>query len=80
MNIVKVYNLISMKRIIALSSAFVLSNVFCTAEKNEYPYVETVSYNANDPIEDRLCYTRLKSIEGFTASVFDGHGGNLTVN
>lgn len=36
-------------------------------------------YNANDPIEDRHTYQKLKSIKGFTASVFDGHGGDLTV-
>jgi hypothetical protein len=70
-----------MRRMAALASVFALSNSLCTAPtQQEYPFVETVSYNANNPIEDRLSYTRLKSIEGFTASVFDGHGGDLTVH
>ena len=38
-----------------------------------------VQYNANNPIEDRYSYAKLTSIDGFTASVFDGHGGDLCV-
>jgi hypothetical protein len=64
----------------SLASIFAWSNTLCnTNAQNEYPFLETVSYNANNPIEDRFCYTKLKSIEGFTASVFDGHGGDLVV-
>lgn len=31
--------------------------------------------SSNDPIEDRLAYDDLTSVDGFVASVFDGHGG-----
>jgi hypothetical protein len=75
-------SLLKMKRIAALASIFTISNSFCSAHnqhQQEYPFIETVTYNANNPIEDRLAYGRLKSIDGFTASVFDGHGGDLTV-
>jgi hypothetical protein len=73
-------NFLKMRGLAALASIFGLSKSFClTGTHQEYPFVETVSYNANNPIEDRLAYTRLKSIDGFTASVFDGHGGDLTV-
>jgi serine/threonine protein phosphatase PrpC len=34
-----------------------------------------LQYPANSPIEDRFNVSGLKSIDGFTASVFDGHGG-----
>lgn len=58
-------SLLKMKRIAALASIFALSNSFCSANnqhQQEYPFIETVSYNANNPIEDRLTYARLKSI------------------
>lgn len=64
----------------SLASIFASSTTLCnTNNQNEFPFIETVSYNANNPIEDRFCFTKLKSIEGFTASVFDGHGGDLVV-
>ena len=37
--------------------------------------VQTVQYNANSPIEDRISYRDLASIGGFAALVLDGHGG-----
>ena len=52
----------------------------CSSTQDEYPFVQVFSYRANDPIEDRSCYTKLKAIDGFTATVFDGHGGDLTVS
>ena len=51
----------------------------CSANQQEYPFVEVVTYRANDPIEDRHCFTRLNALDAFTATVFDGHGGDLTV-
>ena len=38
--------------------------------------VETLQYPANDPIEDRFSYHSFESVDGFTAIVFDGHGGS----
>jgi len=66
-------------KIANFASTFLLSRAFCTTQQ-DYPFLEAIAFNANNPIEDRHCYTRLKSINGFTASVFDGHGGDLTVN
>jgi len=37
--------------------------------------VSTLEYPANNPIEDRLSYHSFKNIDGFCATVFDGHGG-----
>jgi serine/threonine protein phosphatase PrpC len=68
-----------MKGLSIFSSTLFLSQSFCKSNTTEYPYVEVVEYNANNPIEDRHCFTKLQSINGFTASVFDGHGGALTV-
>lgn len=65
--------------ITGIASTFFLQNMFCATMESEYNYVEIAQYNANNPIEDRYTYTKLKSIKGFTASVFDGHGGDLVV-
>jgi hypothetical protein len=74
-------NFLKLRGIAALASIFALSHTVCSAgTQQEFPFLETVSYNANNPIEDRFAYARLKSIDGFTASVFDGHGGDLTVS
>lgn len=74
-------NFLKLRGIAALASIFALSHTVCSAgTQQEFPFLETVSYNANNPIEDRLAYAKLKSIDGFTASVFDGHGGDLTVS
>ena len=35
----------------------------------------SVEYPANNPIEDRQLIQQLKSIDGYVAAVFDGHGG-----
>lgn len=67
------------KKITGLTSALFLSNLLCFNQKTEYPFVEVSQYNANNPIEDRYCYAKLTAIDGFTASVFDGHGGDLVV-
>lgn len=37
--------------------------------------VFSIQTPANNPIEDRFAYHDLTSLEGFVASVFDGHGG-----
>lgn len=37
--------------------------------------VFSIQTPANNPIEDRFAYDDLASVEGFVASVFDGHGG-----
>ena len=37
--------------------------------------VETIEYNANNPIEDRMSYSQLTSVDGYAALVLDGHGG-----
>ena len=34
-----------------------------------------IEYPANNPIEDRHFVQQLKSVEGYVAAVFDGHGG-----
>lgn len=38
--------------------------------------VDTLQYPANNPIEDRFAYHSFSSVDGFTAIVFDGHGGS----
>ena len=48
--------------------------------KGDIAGIETLQYRANDPIEDRVCYSRIKRIKGVVAAVFDGHGGDLVVN
>jgi hypothetical protein len=74
-------NILKLRGLAALASFFALSHTVCSAASHqEFPFLETVSYNANNPIEDRFSYARLRSIDGFTASVFDGHGGDLTVS
>lgn len=73
------FRLAHLAKITAFGSALLASNLACFSKKTEYPFVEVVQYNANDPIEDRYSYAKLKSIKGFTASVFDGHGGDLVV-
>ena len=37
--------------------------------------VQSIHYNANQPIEDRMSYENLKSVDGYAALVLDGHGG-----
>jgi len=37
--------------------------------------VFSIQTPANNPIEDRFAYNDLESVQGFVASVFDGHGG-----
>lgn len=72
--------MLKMKRIAAVASALALSSTFCTAQtRSDFSFLETVTFNANSPTEDRFCYAKLKAIPAFTASVFDGHGGDLTV-
>ena len=66
-------------KMIGISTAFGLNNLFCFSQETQFPFVEVVQYRANDPIEDRYSYAKLTSINGFTASVFDGHGGYLCV-
>lgn len=73
------FRLAHLAKITGVGSAMFVNNMFCFSQKTDYPFVEVVQYNANDPIEDRFSYSKLKSIKGFTASVFDGHGGNLVV-
>lgn len=73
------FRLAQLAKITGAGSAMFVSNMFCFSQKTDLPYLEVVQYNANDPIEDRFSYSKLKSIKGFTASVFDGHGGNLVV-
>ena len=70
-----------MKRLARISSLLFLSKKFiCTnPDQYDYPFVETFQFNANNPIEDRLCYAKLNCINGFAFSVFDGHGGDLVV-
>ena len=65
---------------IFMAAAAMVMSPFCDSNQDEYPFVEVFSYRANNPIEDRSCYTKLNAIDGFTATVFDGHGGDLTVN
>jgi len=72
-------HLSKIKGLSAFTTTLLLSQTFCQSNTTEYPFVEVVEYNANNPLEDRHCFTKLKSINGFTASVFDGHGGALTV-
>lgn len=38
-------------------------------------WIKTKQYGANDPCEDTLEYRRLDSINAYTVSIFDGHGG-----
>ena len=44
------------------------------------PYIETLQFRANDPIEDRIAHGKLNQVSAYVVSVFDGHGGYLTVN
>lgn len=39
-----------------------------------------LSYPANNPIEDRMIYAKLKSIDAEIGAVFDGHGGFSVFN
>lgn len=70
-----------MRRLAKLSSLLFVGKQFICTNPDQYDYlfVETFQFNANNPIEDRLCYAKLNSINGFTFSVFDGHGGDLVV-
>jgi hypothetical protein len=72
-------NLSKIRGFSAFTYTWLISQSFCQANATEYPFVEVIEYNANNPIEDRHSYVKLKSINGFAASVFDGHGGYLTV-
>jgi hypothetical protein len=70
----------NLARAIGMASTFFISQSLCsTSNSKDFPFIEISQYNANNPIEDRYCYQKLNSINGFTASVFDGHGGDLTV-
>ena len=71
--------LLHLARITGMASAFSMGQMFCFSKETDFPFIEVVQYNANNPIEDRFSYAKLKSISGFTASVFDGHGGDLVV-
>lgn len=51
----------------------------CTSQKNNLSFVEAFQYRANNPIEDRYTIGKLKGVRGVLTSVFDGHGGELTV-
>lgn len=73
------HRLSTLAKITGMASIFFASNAFCSSPASEFPFVEVVQYNANAPIEDRYTYAKLTSIKGFTASVFDGHGGDLVV-
>lgn len=70
-----------LRKIAKISSLYFATKHFiCTnPDHYEYPFVETFQFNANNPIEDRLAYAKLNSINGFAFSVFDGHGGDLVV-
>ena len=70
-----------MKKIAKLSSLlFVSKNFLCTnPDQYQYPFVETLQFSANNPIEDRISFAKLNSINAFALSVFDGHGGDLVV-
>ena len=37
--------------------------------------ITSMQYQANNPCEDKYSYCQLKSIEAYTISIFDGHGG-----
>jgi serine/threonine protein phosphatase PrpC len=37
--------------------------------------VYETEYPANNPIEDRKAIDNLSNVDGFVATVFDGHGG-----
>ena len=45
--------------------------------QEQIKFIETLQYRANNPIEDRVTYSKLRSINGYLVSVFDGHGGDL---
>lgn len=70
-----------MRRLARISSLLFVGKQFtCTnPDHYEFPFVETFQFNANNPIEDRICYAKLNSVNGFAFSVFDGHGGDLVV-
>ena len=69
----------NLAKITGLASVMLVSNSMCSTSNKEYPFIEVEQYNANNPIEDRFCFTKLTSIGGYTVSVFDGHGGDLVV-
>jgi len=37
--------------------------------------VKSTEYASNKPIEDRYFYTNLKEVDGYLATVLDGHAG-----
>ena len=66
-------------KIVGIATFSILASANCGSNAQQYPFAEVLQYRANNPIEDRFCLTQLNSIKGFTASVFDGHGGDLVV-
>jgi hypothetical protein len=65
-------------RLLAIASSFFISQSFCQSLSG-HDYIEVSQINANELIEDRFCYGKLTALPGYTASVFDGHGGSLVV-
>ncbi len=37
--------------------------------------IKTLQYEANNPCEDSMIVAQLNTIEAYTVSIFDGHGG-----
>jgi hypothetical protein len=37
--------------------------------------IKSLQYEANNPCEDSMVCQQLKSINAYTVSIFDGHGG-----
>ena len=49
---------------------------FNSSERNKIKSrISDIQYPANHPIEDRFSYNDFQNIEGFSAIVYDGHGG-----
>lgn len=69
-----------MNRLAKISSIlFITKQLICSTSESpaELAFVQTFQYNANNPIEDRITYAKLKNINAYTFSVFDGHGGDF---
>lgn len=59
-----------------LPSTHSLFNIDSPLQKNKITNrIKSLQYEANNPCEDTLTYIQLKSINAYTVSVFDGHGG-----
>ena len=37
--------------------------------------MKSLQYEANAPCEDSMVYDQLKTLDAYTISIFDGHGG-----